>query len=380
MTDFISKYTEREKQEHVKNFIESKMSGRAYAKKHKLPRTTFRNWCKKYKHIGIDEARLAHQTIDGHYIKKATTHYDGEGNIKNIWLKTDKELEDTLAIIKSAVEGFKEQIEPIKPTEYKGVSAEKLLSLYVTTDYHYGMLANEIEVGEEWNLEIAEELLLKWYRAAIDAAPPSDVGIFCNLGDLLHFDSINPVTPTSGHIMDAAARFPLIVKSVIKLIKQIVQMMLQKHKHVHIIMAEGNHDISSSIWMRSLFSELYRDEPRITVDTTDTPYYCYVWGETSLFFHHGHMKNPNNVAELFAYVFREEYGSTKYSYAHLGDKHHRRVVETSMMEVIQHTTMTVRDAHSVRHGWGSKRSAMVVNYHKDFGEVSTNTISPYMVM
>ena len=49
-------------------------------------------------------------------------------------------------------------------------------------------------------------------------------------------------------------------------------MLLQKHERVVLIMAEGNHDMASSAWLREVFSTFYESEPRITVDTSPYPY------------------------------------------------------------------------------------------------------------
>ena len=150
-------------------------------------------------------------------------------------------------------------------------------------------------------------------------------------------------------------------------------------RSVHILLAEGNHDISSSIWLRALFAEKYADEPRVTVDNTHAPYYAYEWGDTSLFFHHGHKRRVKEVSNVFAGMYREMFGRTKYSYAHMGHMHHVDIKEDHMMIVEQHPTLAARDAHSTRGGYQSKRGANVIVYHKKFGEVSRITIRPEMI-
>ena len=161
--------------------------------------------------------------------------------------------------------------------------------------------------------------------------------------------------------------------------RQIVSMMLEKHMHVHIIHAEGNHNIAGSVWLRELMSCYYENEPRVTVDNSELPYYAYQWGNVSLFAHHGHKKNISDLSSVFAGMFRDIYGMTKYSYVHVGHKHHIDIKENNMMIVEQHRTLAPKDAHAARGGYNSKRSASAIIYHKEYGEVNRLTLSPEML-
>jgi hypothetical protein len=156
-------------------------------------------------------------------------------------------------------------------------------------------------------------------------------------------------------------------------------MLLAKHEQVHIIMADANHDPVSQIWLREWFSVLYENEPRITVDKSPNPYNAFEWGNTALFFHHGHKRKVANVSEVFASQFREIYGRTKYAYAHMGHLHHLDIKENSMMIVEQHRTLAPADAYAARSGWLSGRDAKVITYSTQYGEVSRISINSDML-
>ena len=140
-------------------------------------------------------------------------------------------------------------------------------------------------------------------------------------------------------------------------------------------MADANHDPASEAWLREMFAVFYENEPRVTVDTTADTYYCYEHGLTSLFFHHGHKRKPANIDTVFAAKFREVFGRTKYSYAHMGHLHSIDVKETNLMLVEQHRTLAAPDAYASRGGWISGRDAKVITYHKDYGKVAESVIS-----
>lgn len=316
---------------------------------------------------------------DGFKLKGTSTMFDKDGKKKLQWVKTMPDLERQKEMLAEAVKAMSDKIPKEKPNAAAPKTAAELLSLYIVTDYHLGQLAWAEETGEAWDIKIAEDLLVNWFSAAIAAAPPSKQAVLAQLGDFLHFDSLDPVTPTSKHVLDADARFAKIVQVAIRAVRRIVQMLLEKHETVHIIMAEGNHDLSSSVWLRALFADKYADEKRITVDNSHTPFYAYEWGATSLFFHHGHKQAMGGISGNFAGLYRDIFGRTKYSYAHMGHYHHVASKEDSLMIVEQHPTLAARDAHSARLGYQANRGAAVITYSKDHGEVSRCIIRPEMV-
>jgi hypothetical protein len=188
-----------------------------------------------------------------------------------------------------------------------------------------------------------------------------------------------PVTPTSGHILDQDGRFSKIVQAAIRVLRQIVEMALAKHRHVFVLMAEGNHDMASSVWLRCMFKALYEREPRITVIESELPYYVHQHGATMLCFHHGHMKKNDDLPLLFAAQFPAIWGATSKRYCHTGHRHHHQEKEHSGMTVIQHPTLAARDAYAARGGWVAERQATAMTFHDQYGLVARNTVTPEML-
>lgn len=124
---------------------------------------------------------------------------------------------------------------------------------------------------------------------------------------------------------------------------------------------------------------LYENEPRITVIDSELPYYTHRHGNTMLAFHHGHMSRNDSLPLLFASQYPEIWGATKKRYCHTGHRHHVEEKEHSGMTVIQHATLSARDSYAARGGWISERQAQSITYHKEFGKVATNMVTPEMV-
>lgn len=312
-------------------------------------------------------------------LKGVSVLLDADGQVKQRWVKTDRDQKAAEEAVIAAAEALCEKMPRAKPVKAPKQTESDLLNCYVITDYHLGMLAWAEETGADWDLGIAEDLLTRWFSAAIAAAPKSDKAVLAQLGDFLHFDSLEAVTPSSGHILDADTRLQKLVRVAIRITRRVVDMLLSKHGSVHIIMAEGNHDLASSVWLRETFSALYEDEPRMSVELSPDPYYCVEHGKTALFFHHGHKRKVANIDTVFAAKFREVFGRTKHAFAHMGHLHSVDVKETNLMLVEQHRTLAAPDAYASRGGWMSGRDAKVITYHSEHGEVGRLTISPGMV-
>ena len=305
------------------------------------------------------------------------------GEAKLVWEKTTRDAQEQEMAIRVAVQAMSEDIPRATPIKAPKQTTEDLLSLYVITDYHHGMRAWARETKQDdWDLNISEALLVKAFGTMMSMAPDSKVGFICQLGDFLHTDFPAFVAATqSGHILDSDGRAEKVIETAIKALRQIVDMALTKHEEVVVLMAEGNHDLTSSVWLRSLFGALYENEPRITVEKSPLPYYEYKHGATALFFHHGHLKKLPQVPGVFAAQFPETWGSTKYRYAHTGHYHHKIKMEEKEdmgCTVTQHRTLTAKDSYSARGGYFSERKAECVTYHKDYGIVSTVNVTPEM--
>lgn len=319
-------------------------------------------------------------TPAGYSVSGVSTLLDEDGNPRLQWVKTKIDQNAFEALLAESLEAFKESLPAAKVTKPAALKRHPdLLNVHVLTDYHLGMKSWHEETGADWDIKIAEDLLAAWFDLAIAQAPAARTGVLAQLGDFLHWDGMDAVTPASKHLLDADTRFQKVVRVAIRSLRRIIGAMLKKYEHVHLIMADANHDPASSIWLREVFSEFYRDEPRITVDDSADTFYCLEHGEVSLFFHHGHKIKPGLIDDVMVAKFRDVFGRTKHSFCHMGHLHHSHLIETRLMIVEQHRTMAAPDSYASRHGWMSGRGASVITYDKTHGEVSRFAIAPEMV-
>lgn len=330
---------------------------------------------------GVGHGRdVSHLVPDGYKIKGTSSLVDGFGNTKLQWVKTDTDAERQVELMKAVIEGMKSEITPVVPVKaVRTKRDDKLLNLYTVSDFHLGMLAWADESGDDWDMKIAEDLFSRWFDAAFQKAPDAGTGVINLLGDFAHFDSLVAVTPASGHALDADTRYQKLVRYMIRMVRRVVGMALVKHKNVRLLIVQGNHDESGMIWLAEMFSTLYDNEPRVFVDTSPDVYKMVQHGKTTLFFHHGHKARFDAIEPVMIAKFRKAFGESVYSYAHVGHLHHQKIVESRNMIVEQHRTLAAKDAYASRGGWMSGRSANVITYSAEYGEVARLTISPEML-
>lgn len=278
------------------------------------------------------------------------------------WTKTNVSLSQQIEVVKEAVDELKKDITPCKPIKLVRTKLEDLLNLYLLTDIHIGMKSWAEETGADWDLEIAERTIMQAFTNLIAQSPAAGTGFLGQLGDCLHFDGILPVTPASGHVLDVDSRFTKVVRTVIRVFKTIISMLLENHQRVVVLMAAGNHDPASSVWLQEVFLELFRSNKRLQIIVSPNPYYAYRHKQVMLGFHHGHRAKVGNIAQTFVGEFREMVGETKQTYIHTGHYHSWSGKETSGAIIEQHPTLASRDAYAAHGGWHSLRRMAVITY------------------
>lgn len=316
---------------------------------------------------------------DTHVAKGVSTYYDADGNVRGQWVKSSLDEQKAAEARQAALEALAEELPRLTPIDAPEHTEGSLCNVYTLTDSHVGSLCWNREGGADWDLKIAEKVLTGCFQRMVEASPRARVGIVAQLGDFLHMDSMSPITPTSGHLLDADGRFSKVVQVAVRVLRRVVDMALAKHQCVVVLMAEGNHDLSSSIWLRTMFAALYENEPRVQVIDSPLPYYVYQHGATMIGWHHGHLSKPDQLPILFAAQFPQMWGATSKRYAHCGHRHHVEEKEHSGITIVQHPTLTARDAYAARGGWIAERQVSAITYHAQYGQVGRATVVPEML-
>jgi len=321
---------------------------------------------------------LSESLPPGVFMERATIQQGPNGEIERTWLKAKTWREAQVCNLLEKLDAGDVPHKPFRPTKAPAKSVADYATLLTITDFHLGMYAYEAETGDDWDTGIAESVFLNAINDMCKACPKSELGILNQLGDFLHWDGLLAVTPTSKHVLDADTRYGKLVDLTMRIMTEAVRIMLKKFGRVHVVQAEGNHDETGSIWLRKFMKHMFANEPRVTVDDTEFPYYAFLHGETMLAFHHGHKLKLAQVQKLFSSDprYRAMWGNAKQAYIHTGHLHHEKVVEDGGAIAEQHPTLSGRDAYAARGGWVSMRGAKVITYDKVDGEIHRVTVRP----
>lgn len=316
---------------------------------------------------------------EGFKLKRHSQYYDAEGAPRGKWVIASADEEARAKMIDAAFTEAARNLPRLAPIAAPATSRHDLCNLATFSDYHLGMLARRAESGADWNVEIAERMLVAAFEDMISRAPPAGRLILNIQGDFLHTDGLKPVTPTHGHLLDADGSYSYMVRAAIRVLRRLVDIGLMTHGFVDVVFLPGNHDLAGQVWLRHMFSALYENERRLRVIDNETPYFVIEHGVNMLGFHHGHMKKSESLPLLFAARFAEIWGRTRYRFIHVGHRHHEEIKEFSGVRVVQHATLAAPDKHASDGGWDSDRQATLITYHSRLGKVGEVVVTPEML-
>ena len=125
-------------------------------------------------------------------------------------------------------------------------------------------------------------------------------------GDIAHTDNVNSTT-TRGTQLDTTNMEPMI-DEMEQYFEPIITEAIQHSKHVQVIYAKGNHDISVGYVFARLLKRAYQNQQNIDFDIDLTQYKAYMLGNNFIGATHGNKGQKNYVAN-FASRFAVMWGS-----------------------------------------------------------------------
>jgi len=315
--------------------------------------------------------------------KRVSTLTGADGNIISQWHITTPSAEEEAEAMEQIIEGLKEEVPRYAPAAFGGATPlTKLHNNYVLSDAHIGAMAWAPETGDDWDLDIAEEMLVKCMEAMIISAPRASNCTLALLGDWIHYDMLEAVTTISRNVIDADGRSPKMNKVAIRVARKIIDIALYHHETVTLLVAEGNHDLIASNWLREVLMVAYENESRVVFIDVPKPYYAFLQGNILHCWHHGHikgLKKPEELVALFADEYRDLWGQATKVYVNTGHFHYLKELAVRGATLVQHPTLAGRNSYEARGGWGSMREAIGSTYHEKHGKKGTFNISPEML-
>jgi len=329
------------------------------------------------KHGNIPEIGLS-ENLQGLEVTGVTYLKKDENNVLH-WIKT-KAKRSEASMLEEFSSRLCERVPAAPVIACPDITVGELLTQYTISDLHCGMYSWARETGADWDLKICYDLITKAMNMAIDVAPDSEIGMLLELGDLTHYDGHSAVTPTSGNVLDADGRFSHMLNVSEDIILETIDKLLAKHKYVKVIIAQGNHDLSTSDTLRHLIRRYYRRNDRLEVIGGPNPFYAYQHGKTMIGAHHGHSRKRATLPSYFSQCFAEMWGKTEFRYLHVGHLHQYHAEEKGGAVTIQHSTLAAAEAYAACRYDKSHRAINTITYSDKFGMLAQAFIPVEMVL
>lgn len=307
---------------------------------------------------------------EGYMLSGTSTLVGKDGTQKLQWVKTRVDWEQHQQMLQEAAAAFSASLPKYQPkTPPKDITETDIIPWFNIGDAHLGMLAHSMEVGENFDLKIAERELTVAMMSLMMQAGKHERCVIQDMGDFTHYENMAGVTEHSGHALDYDTRFQKMVRVYIRTMRAIVEFALDNFTYVDVIINQGNHSRTNDIWMANFLRNHYENEDRLTVLDNDSVFIGYRMGNTFVMSHHSDKCKQQKLIDVMATDFREDFGQAKYKYVDVGHVHHKSIAkEYGDVIVESFNQLAPMDKYAFEGGWRSRSFLTCVLRSKTYGE------------
>lgn len=357
-------YTEQEKIDYVREFLNSSLNQINFAKQAGIDRNTLKRWIDLYKPLAELKQGQLHQ---GHGVERTTVQYDEEGKIQRQWVKTKQETKDLLTAVDQAIERASESVVRYKPLKAKSDKYyENIAAITGIADAHVGAFACE-KTGEPWNLDKAYDYMCYAADYLLEKSPESQVAYIFNVGDYFDYYNQKGTTELSGHVLDISGSPYSMLDVGFEILVYFIQSKLQKHNEVIVDNRSGNHDGLMAHVLNKLAYYAFKDEPRVKVNCDHGSRSYHQYGINLFGLVHGHQTKDAQLPLLMAQEQPQMWADTTERLWFRGHHHHHDVQDYGGVKVEQLRTICPPNRYAKEGGWLNHRELKVLTYHKDYG-------------
>ena len=205
------------------------------------------------------------------------------------------------------------------------------LAIIANFDAHLGKLAWDVETGQgDYDLPISVDNYNYVAGANIEkcAMFHPDKFLYVIGQDLMHYENLEGVTPKGRNILDTDGRLSKLQDAAIDIIIHNV-LKCREYAPVEIVLVQGNHDQTSSLWLAKVLRAWFRNDKFVTVDCEPKLRKARLWGKT--FIGLAHQILPSKIAAAqgdFSIQFKDYWGKAEYREILFGDQHKKMMWKT----------------------------------------------------
>lgn len=299
---------------------------------------------------------------------RVVQHEDGSRD--SVFWKAEAGEEENL-FIEALQDALSEYRGTFKAPPHPGTDLDDSITVYPLIDWHVGLLAWAEETGENYDLSIAQDVIMNSMARLIAASPPSKQAIVLGMGDLLHFDGYEPVTSRSRNFLDADGRYPKVLKTSVKMVIATIELALKRHETVLVRILPGNHDDQSSVAVSLALAMYFDGHARVSVDDSPHRFWWYRFGKVFFGAGHGEKVKMKDMPMLMAVDRPHDWAASTNRRIYTAHLHHETTMEAGGVIMKCLRTPAAKDAY---HAWGPWRSGRSV-YSETFRRDGTEAAS-----
>ncbi len=318
---------------------------------------------------------MTHTAPDTHIVKGASTLYGDDGEVKLQWVKTDLKKEALAETLQAVADDLCTSLPNYEPKISSNKPTSDALTAYVIGDGHVGMsVRNEHNLGQgDWDLSTAETTTIEAIYRLIDLSGGTEVGMLVDVGDFMHINDSSNLT-SSGNVLDVDGDLKDIVRATVRIYRQAIDMMLDQHTQVVMMMVRGNHNSDAALIINTMLEVVYEHEPRVTILSNRHKFMQFEYGCNFFGAHHGDKMKIEQAYQFFTRTFSESWGRTKHRHTFMGHIHHHQAKEVGGMLFETYNSLVTLDEWHSHSGYGSKRSMTSIVFDKEHGEIQRHKI------
>lgn len=266
-----------------------------------------------------------------------------------VWLRRNKPKQDLISLKKEIIEEIKKYKPQFPKITYP--KSNKLLYEICPFDVHFGKLTWGEETNFDYDIKIAEDLMLKCIQEHIDNAKFYEVEkfLFPVGNDFFNSDNKNNTT-TGGTPQDEDTRWRKTYKKGRELIVKCIDMLSQVAP-VDVLIIPGNHDLERSFYLGDSLECWYNTSKNVTVNNSPRTRKYYRYNNCLIGFTHGKDEKISDLPTIMAIEKGKDFGECNFREWHLGDKHHSKKIDTLSIDEKNGVTTRILRSISPADNW-----------------------------
>lgn len=311
----------------------------------------------------------------GHDVKGYSILKDSTGRVTQEWLKTREADCDPTLLAQTLRDVMLDARGPSGIVLPEADRDEDLLTVYLVSDLHLGMMAHGAECGEDYDLRIASEMIRREVGRLMTMAPPSKHAVLLFLGDFFHQNDQRNATPRSGHALDVDGRWRKVYGVGARVAIGLSRAVAERHENVEVAFLPGNHDEDAALTLAVALELHFEEQARITVAAGSGIHWFRRFGRCLLGATHGHTMKPDRMAMMLATDRARDWGETDHRHFFFGHIHHETAKEVGTVRCESFTSPAAKDAYAAAGGYRSGRSVNAVTFHREDGEICRHRVN-----